>query len=299
METKPFFGESGLTSTSANHFANLAKEVNRQNENYLANVQFFTTAMSIIGSNESGITHEGNKTEELPVIERTIANIAALYSLSAFFREAIAEKERLMKEAENWVDARVREEFDAKVAELKSRKPVRANYITEEDVVRSWSIGELERYYSLETEAAWLGKFVHENGMISQARIALMQVMSKPKTVKENGRDTIIYTYTPTADALQVDEMFFRLQKKQREVQAELNGMKKRIEDAIRENKIKVDEEYGIALSKWNMEKHLLDDEYQEFLEDESRSRTNRIKAVEDLKIVVPNRLKEVYESLK
>lgn len=299
METKAFFGQNGLTATSANHYANLAKEANRANHNYLSNVQFYSTRMGIIGTDEGGITQEGTTTAELPTIEKTLLYAASLNSLIAFFREAIKEKERLSNEATAWTDAKGRAEFEARVNELKSRKPVRANYMTDDDVKDSWSVGELEKYLSLEAEAAVLGMYIHEDGMISQARIDLMRVISHPKSVKENGRDTIIYTYERTADESEVDAMFFRLQKHHREVQAELNGMKKRIEDAMRENRSKVDDEYALALNKWNAERTALDAEFQEFLEDENRSRQNRRKEVEDLKIVVPNRLKEVFESLK
>lgn len=299
METKAFFGATGLTSTSANHICNIIREKTRSMHNYLSNVQFYSTSMSIIGTEECGTTHIGNPTEGLPNIEQVIMQIAQMNSLTAFFMEAVKEKERLQKEAEMWVDAQGREEFEAKQNELKARKPVRANYMTDEDVRRSWSVGELEHYLSLEATAAALGKYIHEDGPISQARVELMQVMMKPKKVKEAGRDTIIYTYTPTADSDKVDEMYFRLQKQHRETQAELNGMKKRIVDALNENKAKVDEEYGIALGRWNLEKRALDAEYQEFLEDESRSRMNRIQQVAGLKIVVPNRLKDIYESLK
>lgn len=298
MKTKAFFGEVGLTSTSANHYANLAKEANRLNLNYLSSVQFYDESISVIGG-ESGVVREGNVTDELPAIEKTVENVALLNSLVAFFREAIKERERLAAEAADWEDEKGRAEFTARVAEVDSRKPKRPVYITEDDVKGEWSVGEQEKYLSLEAEAAAYGKFIHEDGLLSRARIELMEKMTKPRSVQVNGRDTIIFSYKATADPLKVDEMFFRLQAHQRSVQAELNGMKKRIEDAITEDKMAKDEEYRLALGKWNDEKKALDREYQEFLEDESRSRQNRMKAVQDLKIVVPNRLKSVFDSLK
>lgn len=50
MENKVFFGESGLTSTSANHVANLAKEFISSNENYLNNISFINCKIGIIVS---------------------------------------------------------------------------------------------------------------------------------------------------------------------------------------------------------------------------------------------------------
>lgn len=297
METKAFFGEVGLTATSANHIANLAKEANRTNMNYLNSVQFYSSSISVIGG-ESGVIREGTKSDALPYIEQVVADVAKLNSLVAFFREAIKEKDRLASEAKAWEDEAARDEFTKKRAELTVRKPRRAEYVTEDDVKRGWSVGEQERYLSLEAEAAAYGKAIHEDGCLSRARVGLIEKSTNPKSVEVNGRDTIIYSYAPTANSFEVDDMFFRLQSKQRSVQAELNGMKKRIQDAIDEDRRVKDEEFALALAKWNSEVKALEGEWNEFLEDESRSRVNRMKAVESLKIVVPNRLKDVYESL-
>lgn len=297
METKAFFGEVGLTATSANHIANLAKEANRVNMNYLNSVQFYSASISVIGG-ESGVIREGTRTDELPSIEKTVENVAKLNSLVAFFREAIKEKERLAQEAKVWEDDAARAEFMTKRAELAAKKPKRPEYVTEEDVKRGWSVGEQERYLSLEAEAAAYGKAIHEDGCLSRARVGLIEKTTNPKAVEVNGRDTIIYSYAPTANALEVENMFFRLQSRQRAVQAELNGMKKRVQDAMDEDRRTKDEEFALALAKWNSEAKVLEGEWNEFLEDESRSRVNRMKAVEALKIVVPNRLKDVYDSL-
>lgn len=52
MNNKVFFGENGLTSTSANHIANLAKEFISTNENYLNNISFVNCAIGLIGTNK-------------------------------------------------------------------------------------------------------------------------------------------------------------------------------------------------------------------------------------------------------
>ena len=45
-----FFGNHGLTSTSANHLANIAKEKIVSNEAKLKNLNFVTTTVDIVGS---------------------------------------------------------------------------------------------------------------------------------------------------------------------------------------------------------------------------------------------------------
>lgn len=297
MEKKSFFGQEGLTSTSANHFANLAKEAGRAKAKFLANVQFYSEAVSVIGTEDGGIIREGNKPFDLPKIEQTIGEIAQLNSLIAFFREAIKEKERLGNEAANWKDEQARSDFEARYKNCK--KPLKGVYLTEDGVKSGWSVGEQEKYLSLEAEAAALGKYIHEDGCISKARVDLMEKQMNPKSVNVAGRDTIIYDYIPTVDADEVDKMFFRLQARHREVQAELNGMKKRIQDALDENKLQVDEEYRAALAKWNAEEQSFDREQQQIIASETIERQRRQQEVASLKIVVPNRLKDVYEMLK
>ena len=299
METKSFFGQNGLTSTSANHYCNLAKEASKNAQNYLANVRFYSTGISVIGQEDGGIISEGCTDDDLPKIEEAIKRLGELNSLNAFFKEAIKEKERLSGEAQRWTDVEARKAHEAKLVELGKRKPVKPDYMDVEDVMRTWSVGEQEKYLSLETEAAWLGKYIHEDGAISNARADLMKKLSNPKSVKENGRDTIIYDYIPTASMLGVDEMYFRLQARHREVQAELNGMKKRIEDAIDENKLKVDEEFRSAYQQWQNEARELDREMCVVVEKENAERMRLSKEVAGLKIVVPNRLMDVFAYLQ
>ena len=298
MEKKSFFGEQGLTSTSANHYANLAKEARRKMENYIDNVRFYDTSMKIIGQEGSTLVRKGNTIDSLELIKNMIREISNLNSLVAFFREAIKEKERLAKEAADWEDTAAREDMDLRMSHLMSDVPKRGNYITELEVLESWTIGEQEKYLSLEAEAAVLGRYIHEDGIISAARIDMMKRITNPIQVTENGRDTIIYEYVPTVDSANVDEMYFALQQKHREVQAELNGFKKRIQDAIADNKLKVDEAYRIALLDWNAKRSALDAEQKLLAEHETLVRTEMSKDVQELKIVVPNRLRSTFEQL-
>ena len=299
METKSFFGESGLTSTSANHYCNLAKEAVRSLKAYLANVRFMDTEMSVIGDDKGGKVLLGMKFEDLKKIREYIDIIAQLNSLIAFFREGIKEKERLTQEAQNYEDLEARAAWDCKAQEHQLNKPVRKIYLDEEAVLKTWTIGEQEKYLSLEAEAAAYGSYIHEDGAVSVARIALMKSLNNPITVKESGRDTLIYKNLPTVDLIAVNNIYFSLQNHYREVQAELNGMKKRIQDTIENHKTEVDEEYRLALQKWNIEQGELDRQYQELMENDSKSRTSLLQEIQKLKIVVPKRLEPIFQELQ
>jgi len=293
MDSKSFFGDKGLSSTSANHYANLAKEAARRQQNFLTNIRFYRTEMSVIGMQDREVCNEGCCPNDLNRIQRSLELISGLNSLIAFFREAIKEKERLAAEALTWENKEKRADHEARYLELQSAKPVREAYITESDVLASWSVGEREKYLSLEAEASTYGKYIHEDGCISNARVDLLSKINNPKTIKENGRDTIVYSYEPTVDTSLVEEMYFKFQKHQREVQAELNGMKKRITDAIEAHKVSVDEKYRLAYAKWNEEVSALTREFQVIQEEESAVRIKMSSDVKNLKIVVPKRIEQ------
>lgn len=299
MRIKSFFGDKGLTSTSANHYANLAKECVMNLKSFLDGLQFFTTRVGLIGDKNTSVASYGLTSENLPKIKDTLEKIAGLNSLIAFFREAIKEKERLASEAAAWEDKARHEEFDARYKELMANKPGRSDYLTEENAIALWTIGEQEKYLSLEAKASVFGKYIHETGSISVARRQLMDIISKPITVQANGRDTLFYYREKTVNQSEVDEMFFTLQSEQREAQAELNGMKKAIADTIAEDKVNKDEEYRLATQQWNTKRSSMEAELQLIMEDDSAMRTKLSKEIQDLKIVVPDRLADIFNYLK
>ncbi len=66
-----FFGVDGITSTSANHIANLAKEYIRGIERELNKMQFYKSAVTLIGSTEYNVVENGNNDEfvaKIPVM---------------------------------------------------------------------------------------------------------------------------------------------------------------------------------------------------------------------------------------
>ena len=298
MEIKSFFSNEGITSTSANYYCNMAKEAARKIKNALENVRFYSETVNVIGMPDGGTVSNGITADNLDTIKSGLDCIAKLNAFTAFMREAIKEKERLYKEASNWVDEKAEEEFRAKMNAHRMVEPDSPKYITEEDVKKGWTVGEQEKYLSLEAEAAAYGKYIHEDGCISAARIDLMNKIANPRSVSVNGRDTIFRNYTPTVSQEDVDDLFFNLQAHYREVQAELNGMKKRIQDAITEQKLKADEEYRSFYQVWSQEMKDLQREERDIVNREKIERTKRCEEVQKLKIVIPHRLKETFDYL-
>lgn len=298
IKTLNFFGENGITSTSANHVANLAKEMVRSYQEKLAAVTFYDETIGLIGNREQTKIHSGLDIASLLSLPKILDTISQAHSLIAFFREAMKEKERKEKEAREWTDSEKAEELRKKGAEIMLAKPVREAYPTVESIKQTWSVGEQEKYLSLEAEAAALGKFIHEDGFLSEARIDLMKKIENPSSVRLNGADTIIHRYTPTVPLKEVNDLFNSLQARYRSVQAELNGMKKRIDDEIADRKAKIDSAYNAELRKYQALQHQFEDEMRLFEDERDMKRDELCKEVRNLKIVIPNRLREVYDKL-
>ena len=295
IKTLSFFGEDGITSTSANHVANLAKEGVRKSYEYLSSIRCYTEKVGLLTSDRQAVVREGWSSIQLKDCVLFLNQIVEANSLIAFLREAIKEKERRMKEAEAWTDNRAMGDFQIRYGAFMATRPVKEAYPTEESVRQKWSVGEQEKYLSLEAEASVIGKFIHEDGYLSRARIDLMNRVNNPARVDVNGSETVVYSYEPTVSVQEVDDLFSSLQSRYRQVQAEVNGMKKKIDDYIFAEKMRIDSEHASALREWNVQNQHFADERKLLEEEEEIRRNELIKAVKALKIVIPKRLKSIY----
>lgn len=282
-------GEEGvaLTSTSANHIANLAKEYIQSVETLLNNICFFNIEVALVGSTGANIIQTGGTSEVLNNLQSLLEGVAQAKSLIAWLREGIKAKENLMKDLQNIGLEDWCEENGLAYPEA----PKRGHVLTEVEYYASLPIKERNRYYQLETEAAVLGKYIHPDGHLSDARKELKDKLQHPHEVDGKGRDALIYTYTPTVNVAEVDNVFFELQKKHREVQAQLNAMKYNCEQAINESTSKVNTEYMIASQKYQAELKDILGAFKTWNDEKSQEYSK-------LKIVVPNSLLGIYNTI-
>lgn len=283
-----FFSENGLTSTSANHVANLAKEYVQNIEKDLSNTSFINTSVSIIDSNNDVTISIGKDATFLELIENKLNKISAAKSLIAWLREALKAKEKLQQELNqlslyDWIKTEKNETVPV--------YPERDDYMTEDDYYASLNIKDRNRYYMLETQAAVYGKYIHPSGAFSKAREELSDKLNKPHEVKEDGRDTIIYNYNPSVEQSKVEDLFFKLQKDYRQVQAQLNGMKHECELALSENRISIDNAYKEELEKYNQTINKYNVEYNLWTKMKSQEYAS-------LKIAIPDNLKSIYNEV-
>lgn len=280
-----FFGESGLTSTSANHVANLAKEFVQHIENELKTIKFIDTSVSLIGSNEKNILSEGACNEQILIIQDMLHSISQANSLIAWLREAIKAREEMLRE----VNGLTIEEWADMIGVTLPVQPTRKKVRTKEECIANRNIKERNKIYSLQAKAAVIGKYIHPDGKFAEARAELMEKLHDKHKISGNGRDTLLYHYQPSCSWEVVEKVFFQLQAEHREIQAELNGIYHVIEEEIREEQAKTMKEYKSANVEYNAKYQECYTEYQKHIEEEGARRAA-------LKIIIPNELQEIYK---
>lgn len=275
----------GLTSTSANHIANLAKEMVRETDASLEGLTFYSTSVALIGNDSVNTLREGDTSETLGKIKAQLHTIAKANSLIAWLREAIKAKERLLKE----VDDLTLNDFMKLQGIKKPDMPTRGTALTEDEYYASLSVDERNRFYSLEALASVLGKAVHPAGVIANAREQLNERLKNPKTIEGTGRDALLFFYTPTVKTSQVDEVYFAVQKEFREVQASLNAIKYDCLKAVKESEIEVQTKYADDYAKYQAEITRIQNEMSTY----EKKRTREIGS---FKIRIPDSLADIYE---
>ena len=289
-----FFKNGFLTSTEAQNICNVANEVIARLTESINSVQFYNTSITSIISSDNEVC-AGRGTTDIAWIQDDIIKIGQYNSLIAWLKEAIKNKNEAIEELssmrlQDWSEY---ENYPA------PKSPSRKASVTKEDVIRNLEAIELNKYFTLQSKAAAIGKFIHETGSISRAKIMLNKVVAEPNKISGAGRDTVIYRYTPSVKADDVDNMFLSLMSEQRNINAQHNFIKaKAVEEANKQN-IANEQEYQKARTAYSKE-------YNDWLDkiEDLQSRFNQYiitekEKISKLKINVPDSLMETYKSIK
>jgi len=284
-----FFDKTGLTETSANYIANLAKETLKKDEAYIAAISCVHKQVSLINNPTLSDVNLGYDEDDFRRIPQTLERIMSVKSLIAWLREAIKEKEHMhqvvedkenMTFIEEWYKAHRREEKEIP-------KP-----LTEQTYLDTLPIAERCKMFSLQTQAAVIGKVIHEKGALAKARDEMYRVKRAPSELVRSGVNNLMYYYEPSLDEAVVDEVFFALQKKHREIQAELNTYLHKQSEAIRQSEI----EYAQQMQAKREAEDIDNDMRYNAWKEHSKKRHRDISA---LKIVIPDRLRPIYEEIQ
>lgn len=272
-----YFSNTGITATSANHIANMAKEYYESLQTELSSIRFYNTEVELLTAGKKVLTSNG--LTKIDRIESNIKQISECKALIAYLREAIKNKEQLALEADNAHPEEI----------VFPKAPIYPNKKTTSDIMDTWPLDKISRYYRLQTFAATYGEIVHPKGFLSLARKNLLDKINNPTSVDLNGSETIISTFTPTISLQEEEDMFFSIQKSYRAYQAEFNGMKTELDQSVREINDSLLNQYTVEYQAYQDENKLATEALFKWREDEKRR-------IEKLKIVIPDNLKSIYE---
>ena len=294
-----YFGNEGMTSTTANHYANIAKEMIKRTEKKLYGVKFYQTSISAIGSSARQLMSQGSS--DISFIDDALREIAEANSFCAWVREAIKEKEAQQlavsrKDLNEWL-----KEQDIEVKE-EPVYPDSYDNISEQDVINTWDINKRNKYLRLEAYASTIGNYIHPGKAVrnyNDARIAMHNAINNPITKEGSGRDTILYYVETTVEPDVVDAQFLKMQDMHRNYEKELNAMKAELKETVNNINQQKCDEYQVKIDAYYAEHR----EYNAW-RNEMRNKLNKWKVTETerlskLKIVIPKDLKDIFLKVK
>lgn len=281
-------GKTGITSTSANHLANLAKQEYQAEEAILSSVNFITSKIRLINSAE-GSGNEittGFTKHQLRAIPGILTKIGELKGFIAWIREALAAKDNLINNVEDEFS------FDAWVNEHHPEYRSIVDFAEHQPGVipaeLNMSIQEKAKFLFTEAMAATYGSFIHPNGSGDNAYKQLLNKTQNPRSVSLNGADTIITEYTPSVLTSDVNTIFNEIRSDWRSYEAEVNSVKFKLNEQDDENRKKRAREYMEARTQATELAKTCRAEYKEFIETKRQEYRN-------LKILIPEYFMETY----
>lgn len=281
MIQNDMLGKDGLTVTSANHVANIAKEMYEAAESRLKAMKLCSRDfMLAVNGNTYRVENESEKAD-LETLGATLREIGELKSLIAYLREGIKAKEALKWDNtfETYIDELIKEGRKDLV------RPTAKTAPTFEMKFGELTAEQKARYYALEAKCATIGKYIHPDGAFAKARNDYFEHKQNPIEVVGSGQEAEVYEYTSHFTDEEVNEAFFALQKEYRSLQAELNKLKAEVDEKVADENKEQNREMAAALQLWS----------------EAR-KAERLKfdaTVKALKVVIPQNLLGVYEKVK
>lgn len=282
-----FFADTGLTSTSANHIANLAKEYYQEEESKLLNYKFYDEYITLLPSTEKIQILQGDKTPSLELIPSLLDKVAKAKSLIAWLREAIKARALLI---DNTTHLSIFEYCN--IVDLKAPEVIlRERHLTEDDYYSTLSVKERNTYYWLETQVSTIGKYIHNSGVFANARKEHKDKIQNPIIQENTDNGILIHNFCTSVSSCKMDEVFFELQAKHRQYQAQLNKIKFDCESAILKDKTEKDTKYNLESTKYTTEMSKINESYNKYIREETQR-------INNFKIIIPKDLQDIYNEI-
>lgn len=96
-----YFGAEGITSTSANHVANMAKESISEIVNDLNAISFYDATVCLLSGGNPQQAAIGSRREDIDKVQASLESIGEANALIAWLREAVKARERMLQEVKD------------------------------------------------------------------------------------------------------------------------------------------------------------------------------------------------------
>lgn len=296
MKESVFFGNEGLTSTSANYYANIAQEMIQAATERLNGVKFYQVSVASIGGGEKQLMTVGQTS--IGFIKNDLEKCAEMNSFCAWVREAIKKKEEMISylaatSIEKWA-----KENGIEIPE-QPEYPESLRRAEEKEVIDSWDGNKRNKYLRLEAFASTYGKYIHPKGAFSKARKDVHAAENCPIYKEGSGRDLILYYQDPTISVSKVDDMFMSLQDVYRSYEKELNALKAELKETVNKIDMTREEEYQERLAEFKADYERYNSKIQELRSRFNNWKTSEKERISQLKITLPKNLLGIFEEIK
>ena len=294
-----YFGEEGMTSTSANHVSAMANVMVQDIKNRLMGLRLYEKSIRVIGDAEVTVETVNNT---LPDIAEGVKQICKANALIAWLREAVKEREN----AQTYIQNMTLDDWMKKQGIEKPTSPVpptmpRINFQDYATILDTGlTVKEYNRFVELNSALAVYGDMIHEKGLLTRQKSELQRIRQNPTEVKESGRDTIITQYRVDVNIdTDLDKLYTQLQSEYRQLQAEKNGIEAKFSNLAMDYQTRKMDEWKAAKAQFDRDCMAVNSQLVGYDAQMKEWKKQRLEDLAALKIIIPNDLKALYKELQ
>ena len=294
-----YFGEEGMTSTSANHVSAMANVMVQDIKNRLMGLRLYEKSIRVIGDAEVTVETVNNT---LPDIAEGVKQICKANALIAWLREAVKEREN----AQTYIQNMTLDDWMKKQGIEKPTSPVppmmpKINFQDYNTILETGlTVKEYNRFVELNSALAVYGEMIHEKGLLTRQKSELQRIRQNPTEVKESGRDTIITQYRVDVNIdTELDKLYTQLQSEYRQLQAEKNGIEAKFSNLAMDYQTRKMDEWKAAKAQFDRDIMAVNSQLVGYDAQMKEWKKQRLEELAALKIIIPNDLKALYKELQ
>lgn len=287
-ENKVFFGESGITSTSATYLCNIARELLKDIESSLNNISFITEEVTLFGSENKIRTKEGYNLSELSDLDSKLTKAAQLKAFIAWMSEGIKAKDMESEKLREYTLSDFIKDFPEYVVQRSKDSTLDPNY-----GLGKLDVSERVKYLFSEALTSSIGKYIHNNGALRKAYSELLNIAHNKVNITTEAKDSIVVVTNkiPSVDTKEVEKIMLKYQDLRRENEKVLNSLKSKIKSYDHEYQMYLTLEDKAASESYNEKMEVVRSKYNEYV-------LNKRSEIEKLKIIIPDGLRSIYNDL-